>query len=157
MRRAVPVLITTVLGLGALASFKGAPGGATHITAASVPAATAPAATPSTATPGSSASTVPSPATTVPSATRTVDGDTYSNRYGAVQVRVTLQGTTIVDVTALQLPNERNRSAEISSEAEPYLKQEALQAQSAQIDLVSGATYTSESYASSLQSALDKV
>ena len=53
-------------------------------------------------------------------------------------------------------PFDRERSQYISQQAEPYLRQEALQAQSAQIDLVSGATYTSYSYAQSLQSALDK-
>ena len=51
---------------------------------------------------------------------------------------------------------DRERSARISSEAEPLLKSEALQAQSARIDVVSGATFTSESYAQSLQSALDQ-
>jgi uncharacterized protein with FMN-binding domain len=54
------------------------------------------------------------------------------------------------------MPSDRQRSQYISEQAGPYLQQEALQAQNAQIDIVSGATYTSESYAQSLQSALDK-
>jgi uncharacterized protein with FMN-binding domain len=95
-------------------------------------------------------------ATTTPSGTRTVDGPVASNEYGDVQVRVTLKGSQIVDVQALQLPHDRSRSARISDAAGPILRTEALQAQSAQIDLVSGATYTSESYAESLQGALDK-
>ena len=76
---------------------------------------------------------------------------------GDVQVRVTMNGSRIVDVQALQLPHDRSRSASISNAAGPILRREALQAQSANIDLVSGATYTSESYAESLQGALDKV
>ena len=53
------------------------------------------------------------------------------------------------------MPSSHQRSQEISQQAAPLLRQEALQAQSAQIDLLSGATFTSESYAESLQSALD--
>ncbi len=79
-----------------------------------------------------------------------------TNDYGDVQVRVTLNGSKIVDVQALKLPSDRSRSARISNAAGPILRTEALQAQSAHIDLVSGATYTSESYAQSLQGALDR-
>ena len=60
------------------------------------------------------------------------------------------------DVTALQLPDGDPRSSQISQYAEPYLRQSVLQAQSAAIDMVSGATYTSQAYAQSLQSALDQ-
>ena len=77
-------------------------------------------------------------------------------QFGTVQVQVTIVGGKIQDVQALQLPQDRRRSAEISQYAAPILRQEALSAQSAQIDLVSGATYTSEAYAQSLQSALDQ-
>jgi uncharacterized protein with FMN-binding domain len=83
-------------------------------------------------------------------------GDTYDTRYGPVQVRMTVTGSRITDVVALQLPNDRSRSREISAYAEPKLRQEALDAQSANIDTVSGATYTSDGYASSLQSAIDQ-
>jgi uncharacterized protein with FMN-binding domain len=72
-------------------------------------------------------------------------------------VRVTLRGNQITGVTALQMPYQHQRSAEISQQAEPLLQQEVLQAQSAQIDLIGGATYTSQSYAQSLQSALDQI
>ncbi len=71
-----------------------------------------------------------------------------------MQVEVTISGGKITDVQALQLPNDRQYSAEISDYVAPYLRQMALQAQSANIDLISGATYTSDGYARSLQSAL---
>jgi uncharacterized protein with FMN-binding domain len=77
-------------------------------------------------------------------------------RYGDVQVRVIVRGGRIADVQALTLPSDRQRSAEISQQAGPMLHDEAVQAQSAQIDTLGGATYTSEGYAQSLQSALDK-
>ncbi len=86
----------------------------------------------------------------------TVTGQVVQTPYGSVQVQVTISSGKITDVTALQLPNDRQRSAEISQIAEPMLKSEALAAQSAQIDLISGATYTSDGYAQSLQSALDQ-
>ena len=78
-----------------------------------------------------------------------------STRYGNVQVEVDLAGGRITDVVALQLPSDRRQSAEISNYVAPILHDEALQAQTAQIDVVSGATYTSEAYAQSLQAALD--
>jgi uncharacterized protein with FMN-binding domain len=155
MRRAVPAIVITMIGLGALATFKSAPSIATKHASAISPHR---ARTPATGAPPPGTG-VPPPAsspTTTSGATRTVDGDPVDNQYGTVQVRVTLRGSAITDVTALQLPFDRDRSAYISQQAGPYLRQEALQAQSAQIDLVSGATYTSDSYAQSLQSALDK-
>jgi uncharacterized protein with FMN-binding domain len=69
---------------------------------------------------------------------------------------VTLSGTRLVDVTALQLPNDRSRSVQISRYAAPILRQETIDAQGAQINTVSGASYTSDAYAQSLQSALDQ-
>lgn len=88
--------------------------------------------------------------------TRTVDGDTIQTRYGPVQVRVTLTGGKLTGVSVLQVPDRNGRDQEISSFSVPQLTQEALAAQSARIDSVSGATYTSEGYVQSLQSALDK-
>ncbi|MFJ2635256.1 FMN-binding protein [Streptomyces sp. NPDC087422] len=90
------------------------------------------------------------------SGTRTVDGDTAQTRYGPVQLRLTLTGGKITAVKAVQLPNDNPRDGEISGFAIPQLTQETLAAQSAKIDTVSGATYTSEGYVRSLQSALDK-
>ncbi len=86
---------------------------------------------------------------------RTVDGAVVSTRFGSVQVEVTLDGGTIVDVAALQLPSGDRRTNQISSYAEPILRTQALQVQSSTIDGISGATYTSDAYARSLQAALD--
>jgi uncharacterized protein with FMN-binding domain len=82
-------------------------------------------------------------------------GRAYDVSYGVVQVKVTMTGQRITDVTPLQLP-EGGRSGDISQFAAPQLRREALTAQSAHIDTVSGASYTSAGYARSLQSALDR-
>ena len=96
----------------------------------------------------------PAPATVAVSGTYT--GDAVSVRWGVVQVQVTIENGQIVDVTAVQLPTGDHHSAMISQQAEPILRSSAISAQSAQIDLVSGATYTSDAYARSLQAALDQ-
>ena len=88
-------------------------------------------------------------------ASATVDGPVVSTRFGPVQVEVVVTAGKVADVVALQLPTGR-RSGQISNYAEPILREEALQAQSAAIDTVSGATYTSDAYAKSLQAALDQ-
>jgi hypothetical protein len=82
-------------------------------------------------------------------------GKAYDVGYGVVQVKVTMTGTRITDITPLSLP-EGGRSGDISQYAAPQLRREALTAQSAHIDSVSGASYTSAGYASSLQSSLDQ-
>ncbi len=89
------------------------------------------------------------------STTQTVTGPAVSTRWGVVQVSVTLQDGAITDVTALQLPDGDRRSLQISQRVEPVLRSQALDAQSASIDGLSGATYTSTAYARSLQAALD--
>jgi hypothetical protein len=86
---------------------------------------------------------------------RTVDGPVVNTRFGPVQVEITVADGRLADVTALELPNGDRRSASISSRAEATLRSQALTAQSASIDGVSGATYTSTAYARSLQAALD--
>ncbi len=96
----------------------------------------------------------PAPAQAAPTR-RQVTGSPFDVGYGIVQVRVTLVGNRITDITALSLP-QGGRSSDISSYAGPQLRKEALAAQSARIDAVSGASYTSAGYARSLQSALDK-
>ena len=128
-----------------------------------------PAADVSQASPTPSASPSPSDSsapTPTPTPTPTNPGPTYKdgqytgqvfqNQFGDTQVKVTISGGRITDVQALQLPYDRQRSAEISQYAAPQLHDEVLQAQSAQIDTLSGATYTTDSYAQSVQSALDK-
>jgi uncharacterized protein with FMN-binding domain len=85
-----------------------------------------------------------------------VMGPAVPNRYGTVQVQVAMRAGRIVDVRAVQLPDGDGTSQQISSYAAPQLKQQALQVQSANVDGVSGATYTSESYRTSLQAAIDQ-
>lgn len=92
---------------------------------------------------------------TTTTGTRTVTGDTVQTRWGPVQVRITVKSGRLTDVTAVTYPTDNPRDQEINSYAIPRLRSEALQAQSADIDTVSGATYTSDGYRQSLQSALD--
>jgi uncharacterized protein with FMN-binding domain len=71
-----------------------------------------------------------------------------------VQVQVSIQGGALKSVQFLQYPNDRRTSRQINDIAMPYLQQEAIQAQSASVDIVSGATLTSQGFEMSLQSAL---
>ncbi|WP_329555868.1 FMN-binding protein [Streptomyces sp. NBC_00696] len=87
--------------------------------------------------------------------TKTVTGETAQTRWGPVQVKITLTNGRITDVSAVQSPSDNPRDQEINSYALPELRREVLAAQSAKIDTVSGATYTSDGYRQSLQSALD--
>ena len=84
-----------------------------------------------------------------------VNGSSAGTRYGPVQVRITVRSQRVVAVTALVYPSSGQRDQEISAFALPQLEREVLTAQSAQIDTVSGATFTSDGYRRSLQSALD--
>lgn len=171
MHRAIPAAVITAIGLGALASFKSTTGVPAKSSTAivvprTVPATARPPSRATTTTPPAGTSSPPAttPGTTPPPTTpatsarsvRQITGDPSDNQYGTVQLQVTLRGSEITGIVALQMPDGHERSVEISQEAEPILRQEVLQAQSAQIDVVSGATYTSQSYAQSLQSALDR-
>jgi uncharacterized protein with FMN-binding domain len=75
--------------------------------------------------------------------------------YGQVQVQVVINNGKISSVNLLDYPKDRRTSVRINSFAVPYLQSEALQAQSAQVDVISGATLTSQAFMVSLQSALD--
>ena len=86
-----------------------------------------------------------------------VAGDTVQTRYGPVQVQVAVSGSTITDVAVLQYPDGDGRSVQINQYALPQLINETLDAQGSGISMVSGATYTSQGYLQSLQSALDQV
>jgi len=86
----------------------------------------------------------------------TVSGPAVGSRYGPVQVQVTLTGDRISAVTAVQLPDADGQSRDINAAAGPRLDAAALAAQGAQIDTVSGATWTSDGYRRSLQAALDE-
>jgi uncharacterized protein with FMN-binding domain len=88
--------------------------------------------------------------------TKTVTGSTVNTRWGPVQVQLTVSGGKITDVAMLQYPNANGTDQQISSYALPILMQDTINAQSANIDMVSGATYTSTGYLQSLQSALDQ-
>ncbi|MFE2495096.1 FMN-binding protein [Streptomyces scopuliridis] len=87
---------------------------------------------------------------------RTVVGDAVDTQYGPVQVRITVAGGKITKSEAVQAPGADARSQSVTADAVPQLDQAAVTAQNARIDAVSGASYTSQGYRDSLQSALDK-
>lgn len=93
------------------------------------------------------------PATSATTGSRTYTGTAEQNQYGTVQATLVVTGNKITDVL-ITAPQDNGRSAYINSQAVPILRSETLQAQSANINGVSGATYTSESYIGSLQAAL---
>ena len=88
--------------------------------------------------------------------TSTVTGDAASTKYGPVQVEITVADGTITDVTVVDYPSGNGKDQQINARALPVLVRETLDAQSADIDMVSGATVTSDGYVESLQSALDQ-
>ncbi|GAA2791125.1 FMN-binding protein [Kitasatospora paracochleata] len=150
MRRAAVTVTATTAGVILLLSLKPHEGGT----------AAAPITSDSSGSTGSSGSGSESGSVqaTEPSAgaTRSITGNAVSTRYGPVQVKVTLTGTKITKIDVVQYPTRDRRDQEINSYALPVLNQEAIAAQSANVDVVSGATFTSDGYARSLQSALDK-
>ncbi len=87
---------------------------------------------------------------------QTFTGAATATRYGPVQVELTVQDGSISSVSVLQYPHSDGRDQQINSYALPQLIDETIAAQSAQIDMVSGASYTSQGYVGSLQSALDQ-
>lgn len=89
-------------------------------------------------------------------ATRTVTGTVANTQEGPVQIQLVLTGKQITKVNVLQQTDDGQESSQIDSFAIPKLTSETLTAQSARIDAVSGATYTSQGYIQSLQSALDQ-
>jgi uncharacterized protein with FMN-binding domain len=164
MRRAVLTLGGTFAGLAALLSYR------SHPLAAPAPAAGTPPASAGTsqaaasgtgsgsASPagGQTARATPKASATAAVATRTVTGTVANTQYGPMQVQVTLAGTKITKVTVLQRTDDGTESDQIDANAIPELTSETLAAQSARIDAVSGASYTSSGYIQSLQSALDR-
>ena len=84
-----------------------------------------------------------------------VDGPAVDTRFGPVQVRLVVQGGKVVSAEAIDYPQNNRRDVQINAYAVPVLNSEAVDAQSANIDTVSGATYTSVGYRQSLQAALD--
>jgi len=157
MRRVILAIVSTAAGLVLLLTFK------THSTSAVNPPPAA------IGSPNDSASApVPAPASapaTAPSASsssggsttsRTVTGAAASTIYGPVQVRITVRNGKVTAAQAVVYPQDTPRDQQINAFAIPELNREAVAADSARIDMVSGATYTSQGYLSSLQSALDQ-
>jgi uncharacterized protein with FMN-binding domain len=176
MRRAIVAIIGTAVGTAALVGIKsglpnaqadntaagplkpsgGAPaaGGAGGGTAGSTGQPTAKPTAGAASRSGRSAPPVP-PAGGTGLHQGTFTGTVTQTPYGPVQVRITVTGGRLADVTAVQLPRTEARSLDIDRTAVPTMRQEALKAQSANINAVSGATYTSQGYRTSLQAALD--
>lgn len=123
----------------------------TDTTAAAAPTAAPPTAAPSPAT---ATSQPPAPANASGYRDGTYTGPEINIRWGYVKVQTTIQGGKISSVQVVEYPTERRTSARINSIAVPDLQQEAMQAQSANVYLISGATLTSEGFEMSLQAAL---
>jgi len=138
---------TTVLGTTTVATPSSSTGGAT--TGGSTTGG-------STTSGGSSTSSPAATPTSAASQTATYTGTEVNTRFGSVQVQVTVTDGTISDVTALKLTDHDGKSVQISNRAAPVLREEVLAAQSASVSNVSGATYTTQAYLTSVQSALDQ-
>jgi uncharacterized protein with FMN-binding domain len=138
MRRVLLAVAGTLAGLIALLSFR------SHVPSAPV-----------AATSGTGAQQQAAAAPSVPAGARAVDGNVANTVYGPVQVQVVVKRSKITAVNILEQPSSTAHDLEIGQMAFPQLIHETLTAQSARIDSVSGASYTSAGYIQSLQSALD--
>ncbi|BEP14162.1 hypothetical protein acdb102_24730 [Acidothermaceae bacterium B102] len=169
MRRVILAIAGTAVALVMLLSFKThsvtsqaaqSPVVASTPSASAAPSVSAPSASSSTAAAPSTAATTKAPATTtkktVTPATKTVTGDAEDTRYGPVQVKVTVTNGKVTAIDAVEYPQNSPKDQQINSYAIPQLDQEVLAAGNAAIDMVSGATFTSDGYIRSLQSALNK-
>ncbi len=155
LRRNVLWLMSTVTVLVLLFGYHTSTEGKSGV---GIVAASGPTTQPTTqaATPSESDAATGSQSTSQSGSTTTVTGEVAQTQWGPVQVRLTMTGSTISAVDVLEYPNGNGRDAEINAYALPRLVQETITAQSAQIDMISGATVTSGGYIQSLQSALDK-
>ena len=167
MRKVLLALLLTAVGLGLLLSFRSrsATGTTTALGGSALSAGAGTSTSPTTAgaaTPAASASASPSAsAAKTASAGSGVKNGTFtgtaeSNPFGNVQVQAVISGGKLTNVVVLQVPDRGGYEDQIVQTAVPELTSEALSKQSANIDVVSGATYTSQGYAESLQSALDQ-
>lgn len=161
MKRAPVVLTATAAGLAATLGFSAhlptTSTAATGVTStASSGAASASSSGSASASAPSSSSSSASSASSSSSASKAVKSDAVATQYGPVQLKVTISGGKITNIVTLQLPANDPKSVQIGSYAAPLLRQSALSKQSANVDVVSGATYTSNGYETALQSALDK-
>lgn len=148
-----PVLAGTST-TGSAATSSASPSTSTAAPGITVPTTAASSATTSGAAGTSTAA--PSTSSAASTASSTVLGDSTDTRWGPVQVQITVQNGKITAVSVPVYPDNNGRDQEINATALPTLVQETLSAQSAKIDMVSGATVTSDGYLGSLQSALDK-
>jgi uncharacterized protein with FMN-binding domain len=165
MKRAPIVLAGTAAGLaGVLSYHAAAPTSATGLTSAATSTSarttgSTPAASAQTSTTSSSSATNTTSTTTsaAEAKARTATGTDVGYQYGDLELKVTMRNGKITDVSVVKLDVTDPRSQSIDEGALPELRAEALSAQSAKIDGVSGASYTSAAYVQSLQSALDKL
>jgi len=111
---------------------------------------------PTSASAGSSNPPTPIPTSQGQYKNGTYTGSAADAFYGNIQVQAVISGGKITDVIFLQYPNDRGTSVMINQQAMPYLKQEAIAAQSANVDIVSGATDSSQAFIQSMQSALSQ-
>lgn len=158
MRRVILAIVTTAVVLVLLLSFKSHDG-----TSAVVPVAAGPTpdqATGSTGTGGTGTGSTGTPAAASGGSSAgksaTVTGAAVQTIYGPVQVKITVANGKVTAAQAVVYPMGTPRDEQINSYAIPALQQETLGVSSPDIDAVSGATYTSQGYIASLQSALDK-
>jgi uncharacterized protein with FMN-binding domain len=144
MRRIVIAIASTISGLVLLFSY--------HTSTNQAPAPAVATGGPQPSTGGSAAASTPASA---PPGSQVVTGDPVQTRWGTVQVQITVSNGKIVQARPVQEPDENSHDLEVDQDAVPVLNQEAVSAQSAHIDAVSGATVTSDGYVQSLQSAID--
>jgi len=160
MKRILLSSTATVAGLIALLSFKTQTAPVSTAAVSSTTTSTSQSAdsssSDSSSSDSSSSDSSSSDSSSSDSGSQTYTGDAVTNRYGVVQVEVTVSGGQITDVEFAQLTGYDGKSQQINSYAGPQLLAETLQNQNGDVDTVSGATYTSDSYAQSLQSALDQ-
>jgi uncharacterized protein with FMN-binding domain len=178
MRRTVIVVVATVAGLVAVLSFHTTP---SHLSLGTLPGVsssrnspttsvatgppptqsgggTGPAPAPTSTGASGTPTTVPASTTTVPATTQSATGAAINYNFGVLSVSVTVSGTKITKVDIASLDDGGNfRSQSIDQQSIPILEQQALQAQSANIQGVSGASYTSAGFERSLQAALDQL
>ena len=163
MKRVLLTIAATVAGIVSLLSFKSH--GQPLSSAGALPSAgtqpsdsagsTTTPSTPSTPTTSTSGGSAASSAGAPPASAKTYLGAAVQTQYGIVQVKATVTGGKLTNVAFVQLEAFDGRSQQINSYAAPILLQESIQAGNANVQTVSGATYTSEGYIQSLQSALN--
>lgn len=156
MRRVALAIFTTIAGLVGLLSFKDH----STSTVAAIPAISTAPTTGSASTSSATPSTSPTSSSSSSSAaksTKTITGNSVDTRWGPVQVKITVTNGKITSATAVDYPENNGRDQQINAVAIPTLEKESIGKSTANIDMVSGATYTSTGYIQSLQSALDKL